>query len=104
MAISEDIIERIRLSNNIESVVREYLPDLKKAGRNWKACCPFHNEKTPSFVVSPEKGIFRCFGCNTAGDVFKFVMLADNISWIEAVRKLAQKAGITIQETKKNIT
>ncbi|MDR2644542.1 MAG: DNA primase [Endomicrobium sp.] len=104
MAISEDIIERIRLSNSIESVVREYLPDLKKAGRNWKACCPFHNEKTPSFVVSPEKGIFRCFGCNTAGDVFKFVMLADNISWLEAVRKLAQKAGITIQETKKNIT
>ncbi|MDR1627677.1 MAG: DNA primase [Oscillospiraceae bacterium] len=104
MAISEDIIERIRLSNNIESIVREYLPDLKKAGRNWKACCPFHNEKTPSFVVSPQKGIFRCFGCNTAGDVFKFVMLADNISWIEAVRKLAQKAGITIQETKKNIT
>jgi DNA primase len=104
MAISEDIIERIRLSSNIESVVREYLPDLKKAGRNWKAYCPFHDEKTPSFVVSPEKGIFRCFGCNTAGDVFKFVMLADNISWLEAVRKLAQKAGITIQETKKNIT
>jgi DNA primase len=104
MTISEDIIERIRLSNNIESIVREYLPDLKKVGRNWKACCPFHNEKTPSFVVSPEKAIFRCFGCNTAGDVFKFVMLADNISWIEAVRKLAQKARITIQETKKNIT
>jgi DNA primase len=104
MAISEDIIERIRLSNNIESIVREYLPVLKKAGHNWKACCPFHNEKTPSFVVSPEKGIFRCFGCNTAGDVFKFVMLVDNISWLESVRKLAQKAGITIQETKKNMT
>ncbi|MDR2811657.1 MAG: DNA primase [Endomicrobium sp.] len=104
MVISEDIIEKIRLSNSIEFVVREYLSDLKKAGRNWKACCPFHNEKTPSFVVSPEKGIFRCFGCNTAGDVFKFVMLADNISWLEAVRRLAQKAGITIQETKKNIT
>jgi DNA primase len=103
MAISEDIIEKIRLSNNIESVVREYLPDLKKAGRNWKAYCPFHNEKTPSFVVSPEKDIFRCFGCNTAGDVFKFVMLIDNVSWFEAARKLAQKAGITIQETKRNI-
>ncbi|MDR3307129.1 MAG: DNA primase [Endomicrobium sp.] len=102
MAISEDIIEKIRLSNNIESVVGEYLPDLKRAGRNWKACCPFHNEKTPSFVVSPEKGIFRCFGCNAAGDVFKFVMLADNISWIEAVRKLAQKAGIAIEEIKQN--
>jgi DNA primase len=103
MTIPEDIIERIRISNSIESVVREYLVDLKRAGRNWKACCPFHNDKTPSFVVSPEKGIFRCFGCNVAGDVFKFVMLADNISWIESVRNLAQKAGITIQETKQNV-
>jgi DNA primase len=99
MAIPDDIIERIRISGDIVSVVREYLPDLKRAGRNWKACCPFHNEKTPSFVVSPEKGIFRCFGCNAAGDVFKFVMLMDNISWIEAVRKLAKSAGIEIKET-----
>jgi DNA primase len=99
MTISEDIIERVRLANNIESVIKEYLPNLKRAGRNWKACCPFHNEKTPSFVVSPEKGIFRCFGCNSAGDVFKFVMLADNISWIESVKKLAKKASIAIQET-----
>ena len=103
MAISEDIIERVRLSGDIVSVVREYLPDLKRAGRNWKACCPFHNEKTPSFIVSSEKGIFRCFGCNAAGDVFKFVMLMDNISWIESVRKLAAKAGIEIKETKADI-
>jgi DNA primase len=104
MTISEDTIERIRLSSNIESVIREYLPDLKRAGRNWKACCPFHNEKNPSFIVSSEKGIFRCFGCNVAGDVFKFIMLADNISWIEAVKKLAEKANIAIQETKQDIT
>ncbi len=103
MAIPEDIIERVRLSSDIISVVREYLPDLKRAGRNWKACCPFHNEKTPSFVVSPEKGIFRCFGCNAAGDAFKFVMLMDNLSWIESVKKLAQKAGIEIKETKADI-
>ncbi|MDR1522374.1 MAG: DNA primase [Endomicrobium sp.] len=102
MAISDDIIEKIRLSNNIESVIREYIPDLKRTGHNWKACCIFHNEKTPSFIVSPEKGIFRCFGCNVSGDVFKFVMLADNISWLEAVKKLAKKANITIQETKQN--
>jgi DNA primase len=102
MTISEDTIEKIRLSNNIEFVVREYLPDLKKIGHNWKTHCPFHNEKTPSFVVSPEKGIFRCFGCNVAGDVFKFVMYINNISWIEAVKKLAEKANITIQETKQD--
>ncbi|MCA6079287.1 MAG: DNA primase [Endomicrobium sp.] len=103
MSISEDTIERIKLSNGIESVVMEYLPDLKRAGRNWKACCPFHSEKTPSFVVSPEKGIFKCFGCDAVGDVFKFVMLADSISWIEAVKKLAAKANIEIQETKQDI-
>ncbi|AKL98165.1 DNA primase [Endomicrobium proavitum] len=103
MAIPEDIIEKIRLSSDINAVVREYLPDLRRAGRNWKACCPFHNEKTPSFVVSPEKGIFRCFGCGAAGDVFKFVMLMDNLSWIEAVRKLAKKSGIEIQETTRDV-
>ncbi|MDR1418479.1 MAG: DNA primase [Endomicrobium sp.] len=102
MAIPDDIIENVRLSNNIESVIREYIPDLKRVGRNWKACCLFHNEKTPSFIVSPEKGIFRCFGCNVSGDVFKFVMLADNISWIEAIKKLAKRANITIQETKQS--
>ncbi|MDR1720882.1 MAG: DNA primase [Endomicrobium sp.] len=103
MAISEDIIEKIRLSNSIESIVQEYLPDLKRIGRNWKACCPFHNENTPSFLVNPEKGIFKCFGCNVGGDVFKFVMLTDNISWYESVRKLAKKANIEIEETKQDI-
>jgi len=96
MTITENIIEKVRLSNNIESVLREYLPDLKKVGRNWKSRCPFHYEKTPSFVVSSEKGIFKCFGCNTAGDVFKFLMLVENISWIEAVKKLAERASIEI--------
>jgi DNA primase len=102
MAISEDTIEKIRLLNSIDSVIREYLPDLKRAGRSWKACCPFHSEKTPSFVVSPEKEIFKCFSCNVAGDVFKFVMLLDNISWIEAVKKLAKKANIEIQGAKQD--
>ncbi|MDR3049604.1 MAG: DNA primase [Elusimicrobiota bacterium] len=103
MSISHETIDRIKLSSDIVSVIREYVPSLKRAGRNWTACCPFHNEKTPSFVVSPEKGIFNCFGCHAAGDVFKFVMLADGVSWIESVRKLAQKASIEIQESKEEI-
>lgn len=98
MAISDQVIEQIRMSSDIVSVIGDYVPDLKKAGRNWKACCPFHTEKTPSFVVNPEKGIFKCFGCGVAGDVFKFVTLIENISWIEAARKLAQKSGIVIEE------
>ncbi|MCR4663296.1 MAG: DNA primase [Endomicrobiaceae bacterium] len=99
MAIPDQVIEQIRTASDIVSVISDYVPDLKKAGRNFKCCCPFHTEKTPSFIVSPEKGIFRCFGCGAAGDVFKFVMLIENISWIESVKKLAEKNGITIQET-----
>jgi DNA primase len=98
MSIPDQVIEQIRTASDIVSVIGDYIPDLKKAGRNFKCCCPFHTEKTPSFVVSPEKGIFRCFGCGVAGDVFKFVMLIENISWIESVKKLAEKNGITIQE------
>ncbi len=99
MSIPDQVIEQIRTASDIVSVIGDYVPDLKKAGRNFKCCCPFHTEKTPSFIVSPEKGIFRCFGCGVAGDVFKFVMLIENISWIESVKKLAEKNGITIQET-----
>jgi DNA primase len=100
MNISPETIEQVRLSADIVEVIREYLPGLKKVGRNWKANCPFHNEKTPSFMVNAEKGIFHCFGCSAGGDVFKFVMLIDNLSWPEAVRKLAARAGITIRETR----
>jgi DNA primase len=101
--ISESIIEKVRLSVNIGFVLREYLPDLKKIGRNWRSRCPFHYEKTPSFVVSSEKGIFKCFGCDVAGDVFKFLMLIENISWIEAVKKLAKKTGIEIPEVNRDV-
>ncbi|MDR2427211.1 MAG: DNA primase [Endomicrobium sp.] len=102
MTIPSDVIERIKISNDIVSVVSGYVPDLKRAGRNWKACCPFHNDKTPSFVVSPEKEIFSCFSCHVSGDVFKFVMLSENISWIEAVKKLARNANIEIQKDNHN--
>ncbi|MDR2772370.1 MAG: DNA primase [Elusimicrobiota bacterium] len=99
MAIPEEILDRIKTSNDLESVAREYLPDLKRSGHDWKACCPFHHEKTPSFSISPQRGIFKCFGCNAAGDVFKFVQMMDNISWIEAVKKLAQRASIEIPKS-----
>lgn len=98
MAIPDQVIEQIRAAADIVSVISDYVPDLKKAGRNFKCCCPFHTEKTPSFIVSPEKSIFRCFGCGASGDVFKFVMLIENISWIESVKKLAQRYSIQITE------
>jgi DNA primase len=99
MTISPETIEKVRSSIDIVELVREYIPTVKRSGRNWKANCPFHNEKTPSLMISPEKGIFHCFGCGAGGDVFKFVMMIDSLSWPESIRKLASRCGVTIQET-----
>ncbi len=103
MTISPETIDQIRQSIDIVEIIREYIPTLKRSGRNWKSNCPFHNEKTPSFMVSGEKGIYHCFGCSAGGDVFKFVMQMDNLTWPEAVRKLAGRAGITIRENEEDI-
>lgn len=91
---SSPIIELIKEKLDIVDVISEYVPSLKKAGRNYKANCPFHNEKTPSFTVNPDKKMFYCFGCNAGGDVFKFVMDIEGLSFPEAARKLAAKAGV----------
>jgi len=99
MALPLDFIERVRESNDIVEVVREYFP-LKRAGQNYKALCPFHSEKTPSFFVSPSKQIFHCFGCGEGGDVIGFVMKIENISFYEAVKKLAERAGIPVPHFK----
>lgn len=89
--------EDIRRSVNIFDVVSEYLP-LKKRGNKFWGCCPFHNEKTASFTVSPDKDLYYCFGCSTGGDVFNFVMKIENLSFADAARKLAEKYNIPIPE------
>lgn len=95
MPISPDIIETIRQHNNIVEVVSQYIR-LKRVGKNYRSLCPFHNERTPSFYVSPERQLFRCFGCNTAGNVFHFLMKMEGISFPEAVKKLARRSGIAL--------
>lgn len=88
-------VDKIKQKIDLVQLISEYVP-LKKMGRNFKAPCPFHTEKTPSFIVSPERQIWHCFGCNLGGDCFKFLMQRENIEFVEALRLLAQKAGVTL--------
>src|SRR5213595_1863467 len=95
--IPSEIIEQIAAANDIVEVIGSYFP-LKRAGANFKALCPFHQEKTPSFTVSPSRQTFHCFGCGTGGSVFRFVMDYEHTDFPSAVRKLAARAGITVAE------
>ena len=97
MAIPSETIEQIAAANDIVEVIGAYFP-LKRAGANFKALCPFHQEKTPSFMVSPSRQTFHCFGCGAGGSVFRFVMEYEHVDFPAAVRKLAARAGITIVE------
>ena len=97
--INRSTTEKVKERADIEDVVNDYVP-LKKKGQNLWACCPFHNESTPSFSVSPAKQIYKCFGCGKAGDPIQFVMDIEGIGFNEAIRHLAQKYGIEIEEEK----
>lgn len=97
MAISRATTEKVKERADIEEVVGDYVP-LKKKGQNLWACCPFHNEKSPSFSVSPAKQIYKCFGCGKAGDPIQFVMDIEGVGFNEAIRQLAQKYGIEVEE------
>ncbi len=95
--IPEEIIEHIKEQNDIVDIVSERVR-LKKAGQNYTGLCPFHNEKTPSFSVSRQKQIYKCFGCGEGGNVFTFLMKTQKLTFDESVRELAKRAGITIPE------
>ena len=94
---SQAALDEIRAAVDIVDLVSRFV-NLKKAGQNWKGLCPFHMEKTPSFMVNPRKGIFHCFGCGVGGDAFGFLMRQDKLSFPEAVRALAKQAGVALPE------
>jgi len=95
--LDSDVIQRILDQNNIVDIIEEYLP-LKKAGANYSTTCPFHKEKTPSFIVSPDKQIFHCFGCGESGDSIGFLTKYRNFTFVEAAEYLADRAGIVLEE------
>ena len=92
---SDELLNEIRSRNDIVDIISQYVV-LKRKGRNYFGLCPFHNEKSPSFSVSPDKQIFKCFGCNVGGDVFRFIMKVENISFVESVQLLAERSGIEL--------
>ena len=96
--ISDQTTQEVRARASIVEVVSDYVT-LKKAGQNYSGLCPFHSEKTPSFTVNEEKSVFYCFGCREGGDVFKFVMLYDGLTFPESVERLAERYGIPIEQS-----
>jgi len=97
MSYNNTILEEIKSRLDIVDVISEYIP-LKKTGQNWKGLCPFHSEKTPSFIVSPSKQIYHCFGCGIGGDVFTFLNKYENLSFKESLNILAKKAGVQLKK------
>jgi len=97
LRFADDFIEKIKDSTDIVAVVGEYV-QLKKAGSSWKGLCPFHREKSPSFIVSPNRRSFHCFGCGKGGNALTFLMAMENLPFPEAVKALAQKAGLPLPQ------
>jgi DNA primase len=98
--IPDDMVEEVRARADIVDVIGEFV-SLKKAGREYKANCPFHEERTPSFYVVPDKGFYKCFGCGKSGDVFSFVMERQGMDFIEAVKHVASRSGVEVREVKR---
>ena len=97
MPLPDDFLQELKARSDMVDVASSYL-NLKRRGRNMVGLCPFHGEKTPSFNIYPENGSFYCFGCGAGGDVITFIRKIENLDYIEAVRFLAQRAGLDMPE------
>ncbi|MBQ3808693.1 MAG: DNA primase [Kiritimatiellae bacterium] len=99
MGITESVIEEIKARIDLADLIASYGIQVKHAGGSAKACCPFHHEKTPSFNINAAKGFYHCFGCGESGDAIKFVQKQEGLTFVEAVKKLAEQCGVKIEET-----
>ena len=97
-SISESVIEEIKARIDLVDLISSYGVSVRRAGGSYKACCPFHHEKTPSFNIQPDRGFYHCFGCGKSGDAIRFVMDQEGFTFIEAVKHLARRVGVEIEE------
>lgn len=98
MLYPQYFIDDLKSRADLVRLIQPYAPDLKKKGANWMACCPFHQEKTPSFSVNPSKGFYKCFGCGKGGTAFNFVMEMEGLNFPEAVKRVAEFSGVMLPE------
>jgi len=98
MLYPQYVIDDLKVRADLVRLIQPYAPDLKKKGANWMACCPFHQEKTPSFSVNPVKGFYKCFGCGKGGTAFNFVMEIEGLNFPEAIKRVAESAGYILPE------
>ena len=99
--ISDEEKDQVRAASDLVAIVQETV-ELKPRGHEFWGCCPFHNEKTPSFSVSPERQTYHCFGCGKGGDIFSFIMEAEHLEFREALERLAERAGVTLSRGQQN--
>ena len=97
MYYEEDFVEEVRQRSDVVDIISSYV-NLKRTGSNYVGLCPFHNEKTASFSVSPSKQMYYCFGCGAGGNVFTFLMEYENLTFVEALERLAEQAGMQLPE------
>src|SRR5436190_5923218 len=98
MLYDQYFIDDLKNRADIVRIIQPYAQDLKKKGANWMACCPFHQEKTPSFSVNPSKGFYKCFGCGKGGSVYNFLMEMEGLNFPEAIKRVAEISGVMLPE------
>src|ERR1043166_3012310 len=104
MLYPQYFIDDLKNRADLVRIIQPYSADLKKKGANWMACCPFHQEKTPSFSVNPSKGFYKCFGCGKGGTAFNFLMEMEGLNFPEAVQRVAEMSGVMLPQMEDDVS